>query len=44
MKMLTRRNVLVKDLGQTHLADPDADDARSLRPLQAAAVTGSRTR
>jgi hypothetical protein len=41
MKMLTRRGVLVQDLGQTWLAEPDADgeDARTLRPLQAAAIT-----
>ena len=37
MKMLTRQGVLVEDLGQTWLAEPDADgeDARTLRPLQA---------
>jgi hypothetical protein len=41
MKMLTRRGVLVEDMGQTYLAEPDTDgeDARTLRPLQAAAVT-----
>jgi len=41
MKMLTRRGVLVEDMGQTYLAEPDADgdDARTLQPLQAAAVT-----
>ncbi len=41
MKMLTRRGVLVEDLGQTYLAEPDADgeEARTLRPLQAAAIT-----
>ena len=41
MKMLTRRGVLVEDMGQTYLAEPDADseEARTLRPLQAAAVT-----
>ena len=41
MKMLTRRGVLVQDMGQTWLAEPDADgeEARTLRPLQAAAVT-----
>jgi hypothetical protein len=41
MKMLTRRGVLVEDMGQTYLAEPDADgeDARTLRPLQAAAIT-----
>jgi len=41
MKMLTRRGVLVEDTGQTYLAEPDVDgeQARALRPLQAAAVT-----
>ena len=41
MKMLTRRGVLVEDMGQTWLAEPDADGdgARTLRPLQAAAIT-----
>jgi Putative transposase len=41
MKMLTRRGVLVQDIGQTYVAEPDAegDEARTLRPLQAAAVT-----
>ena len=41
MKMLTRRGVLVEDMGQTYLADPDADseEARTLRTLQAAAIT-----
>jgi hypothetical protein len=42
MKMLTRRGVLVEDTGQTYLAEPDGDgeeEARTLRPLQAAAVT-----
>ncbi len=41
MKMLTRRGVLVEDMGQTYLAEADADgeEARTLRPLQAAAVT-----
>jgi hypothetical protein len=41
MKMHTRRGVLVEDLGQTYPAEPDADgeEARTLRPLQAAAVT-----
>lgn len=41
MKMLTRRGVLVDAMGQTYLAEPDADgdEARTLRPLQAAAVT-----
>jgi hypothetical protein len=41
MKMLTRRGVLVEDMGQTYLAELDADgeEARTLRPLQAAAIT-----
>jgi len=41
MKVLTRRGVLVEDMGQTYLAEPDADgeEARTLRPLQAAAIT-----
>jgi uncharacterized protein (DUF983 family) len=41
MKMLTRRGVLVEDVGQTYLAGPDADgeESRTLRPLQAAAIT-----
>ena len=41
MKMLTRRGVLVEDMGHTFLAEPDADgeEARTLRLLQAAAVT-----
>ncbi len=41
MKLLTRRGVLVEDMGQTYLAEPDVygDEARTLRPLQAAAVT-----
>jgi hypothetical protein len=41
MKMLTHRGVLVEEMGQTYLAEPDADgdEARTLRPLQAAAVT-----
>jgi Putative transposase len=40
MKLPTRRAVLVEDMGQTHLAEPDADgdEARTLRPLQAAAL------
>jgi hypothetical protein len=40
MKMLTRRGVLVQNMGQTWLAEPDADgeEARTLRPLQAAAM------
>ena len=41
MKLLTRRGVLAEDMGQTYLAEPDADseEARTLRPLQEAAVT-----
>lgn len=41
MKLLTRRGALVEDVGQTYLAEPDADgeEARKLRPLQAAAIT-----
>jgi serine/threonine-protein kinase len=37
---LPRRGVLVEDTGQTYLAEPDADgdEARTLRPLQAAAL------
>ncbi len=43
MKMLTRRGVLVEDTGQTYLAEPNGDgkEARTLRPLQAAAMTCS---
>jgi hypothetical protein len=46
MKMFTRRAALVEDKGQTCLAEPDADgrQARTLRPLQAAAVTATTTR
>jgi len=41
MKLLTRRGVLVEEMGQTYLAElhADGDEARTLRPLQAAAVT-----
>ena len=41
MKMLTRRGELVEDVGQTWWAEPDSDseEARTLRPLQAAAIT-----
>jgi len=40
MKLLTRRAVLVEEMGQTYLAEPDVDceEACTLRPLQAAAV------
>ena len=38
MKLLTRKGVLVEEQGQTTMADDDADsdEARVLRPLQAA--------
>jgi len=41
MKLLTRRGVLVEEMGQTCLAqaDEDGEEARTLRPLQAAAIT-----
>jgi len=41
MKMLTRHGVLIEEMGQTWLADPnaDGDEARTLRPVQAAAIT-----
>jgi hypothetical protein len=41
MKMLTRRGVLIEEMGQTYLAEPDVDgeEARTLLPLQAAAIT-----
>ncbi len=41
MKMLTRRGVLIEEMGQTWLAEPqtDGDEARTLRALQAAAIT-----
>ena len=41
MQMLTRRGVLVEDMGRTYLAEPDADgeEAHTLRSLQAAAVS-----
>ena len=41
MKLLTRRGLLEEDMGQTYLAEPDVDgeEARALRPLQAAAIT-----
>ena len=40
MKMVTRLRVLVEDMGQTYLAEPDVDgkEARLLRPLQGAAI------
>lgn len=39
--MHTGRGVLVQDLGQTYWADPDTDgeEASTLRPQKAAAVT-----
>ncbi len=41
MKLLTRRGVLIEEEGSTYMAanDDDSDEARSLRPLQAAACT-----
>jgi hypothetical protein len=41
MKLLTRRGVLIEEQGQTCMADNDgdSDEARMLRPLQAAACT-----
>jgi len=41
IQVLTRPGVLIEELGQTYLAEPDADgeEARRLHPLQAAAVT-----
>ncbi len=41
MKLLTRRGVLVEDMGRTYLAEPntDGEQARTLGPLQAAAIT-----
>ena len=41
MKLLTRRGVLIEEQGQTDMADNDgdSDEARVLRPLQAAACT-----
>ena len=41
MKLLTRRGVLVEEEGSTYMADNDgdSDEARMLRPLQAAACT-----
>ena len=41
MKLLTRRGVLVEEEGSTYIADndSDSDEARALRPLQAAACT-----
>ena len=43
MKLLTRRGVLVEEEGSTYMTnndnDGDSDEARVLRPLQAAACT-----
>ncbi|MGL6111515.1 MAG: hypothetical protein ACRC2B_15600 [Rubrivivax sp.] len=41
MKLLTRRGVLIEEQGQTYMTDNDgdSDEARALRPLQAAACT-----
>ena len=41
MNLLTRRGGLVEEMGQTYLAETDAegDEARTLPPLHAAAIT-----
>ena len=41
MKLLASRGVLVEEEGSTYIAnnDSDSDEARTLRPLQAAACT-----
>ena len=41
MKLLTRRGVLIEEQGQTYMPDDDSDsdEARVLKPLQAAACT-----
>ena len=41
MELLARKGVLVEEPGQTYMADDDSDsdEARVLRPLQAAAYT-----
>ena len=41
MKLLTRGGALIEEQGSTYMADNDADsdDARTLRPQQAAACT-----
>jgi hypothetical protein len=41
MKLLTRRGMLLEDMHQTCLTElvADGDGARTLRPLQAAAIT-----
>ena len=41
MRLLTRRGVLVEEEGSTYMTDNDgdSDEARVLRPLQAAACT-----
>jgi hypothetical protein len=46
MKLLTRRGLLVEEEGSTYLADNDgdSDEARTLRPLQAAASAAIRRR
>ena len=44
MKLLIRRGVLVEAQGSTYMADSDSDsdEARTLRPLQAAACARAR--
>jgi hypothetical protein len=41
LKLLTRHGALVEEQGSTYIADnnDDSDDARTLRPVQAAAHT-----
>ena len=39
LKMLTRHGALVEEQDSMYVADDDSDDARTLRPLQAAACT-----
>ncbi|MDH5540362.1 MAG: transposase [Rhizobacter sp.] len=40
IKLLTRRGVLIEEMGQTYLAEPvdDGEEARAMRSLQAAAI------
>ena len=42
MKMLTRRGVLVEDMGQTYLAEPDADAGTQRRVAPAGGATRAR--
>lgn len=36
--MLMRGGVLIEEMEQTYLADPDGEEGRTLRPLQVAAI------